>query len=454
MSAQHILVVEDRERLRRMMARALEQEGYQVSVAEGVADGIEAAEKLTLDLVLTDLKMPDGSGLEVVAAVRQHQSRTPVIVITGFGTVGDAVEAMKRGATDFLEKPLDIEQLYALVRTHLGGEIADFEAPGAPPIIGRHPALRAALRLVEKVAPTDSTVLISGESGTGKELVARAVHALSKRAEGAFVAVNCAALPEALVENELFGHEKGAYTGADRRTAGHFEKAAGGTLFLDEIGELPIAVQGKVLRVIEERVFERVGGSGPLAADVRLVAATNRDLAAMTEEGSFRSDLYFRLDVFPIELPPLRARQGDIALLSRHLLSRLAPRLGRPAPTLDGNALKLLEAEAWPGNVRQLANVLERAAIIASGPRLGAADLESVLSAAARRGKAPQAEARPAEAPSAGARADIDDPEAVAQALRETGGDKKAAAERLGVSYRTLQRRIRAFDLEGVPRYR
>lgn len=430
--SQRILVVEDRDSLRRMMRRALEQEGYTVATAADVPAGESAVRVETFDLVLTDLKLPVGSGLDIVAAVQRHQPSTPVVVITGYGTVTDAVEAMKRGAADFLEKPLDIQRLYALVRRYLDEPASPeaFEVAGAPPIIGRHPALRAALRLIMKVAPTESTVLITGESGTGKELAARAVHALSPRACGPFVAVNCAALPEALVENELFGHEKGAYTGASQRSTGRFEQASGGTLFLDEIGELPPAVQGKVLRVIEERVFERVGGV-TVQADARLVAATNRDLGAMTADGSFRADLFYRLEVFPIELPPLRARTGDVPLLVRHLIATLAQRLGVAAPTVTAGAETLLAAQPWPGNVRQLANLLERALILSEGPRLDAPQLAPLLRQVA-----------------------VDEAAAVRQALHATGGDKQAAASRLGISYRTLQRKVKQFDLEGVPKYR
>jgi DNA-binding NtrC family response regulator len=292
--------------------------------------------------------------------------------------------------------------------------------------------LRAALRLLQRVGPTESTVLLTGESGTGKELFARALHALSPRRAGPCVALNCAAIPETLIENELFGHEKGAFTGADRRQAGRFEQAAGGTLFLDEIGELPLAVQGKVLRALEERTFERVGGGRTQRADVRLVAATNRDLAGMADDGEFRSDLFFRLNVFPIELPPLRERASDIPLLARHLLAEIARRHHAEPPRLEEAAAGLLAAEPWPGNVRELANVLERAVILAEGPALGAADLRPLL--------------HPLASPA--------DRERIRQALVAADGDKRAAAESLGISYRALLRKIKEHDLEGVPKYR
>jgi DNA-binding NtrC family response regulator len=343
---------------------------------------------------------------------------------------------MKQGAVDFLEKPLEIEDLFRLVARLLGGEGDSecFEPPGGPAIVGRHPSLRQALRLLERVAPTESTVLLTGESGTGKELFARAIHALSPRLQGPFVAVNCAAIPEALMENELFGHEKGAFTGADRRQSGRFEIAAGGTLLLDEVGELSQPVQAKVLRVLEERTFERVGGGATQRAHVRLVAATNRNLEQMVETGAFRADLYFRLDVFPIALPPLRERSTDIPPLCRHLLARIAERHRVPAPELRERAAELLAAQPWPGNVRQLANVLERALILAPGPRLDVVDLKPLL--------------EPLGDPAAAER------ERLRETLAETDGDKRRAAELLGVSYRTLLRRIKEHDLEGFPRYR
>jgi len=429
-----LLIVEDRDSLRRMLERALGEEGYEVAAAADGRAGIRLLGEQSFDFVLTDLKLPDVSGLEVLEASRTAQPRAPVVVLTGYGTVGAAVEAMKLGAYDFLEKPLEIDDLSRLIERAIGerGETAVFRVPGAPPILGAHPLLRAALRLLQRVGPTESTVLLTGESGTGKELFAQAIHALSPRRGGPCVALNCAAIPETLIENELFGHEKGAFTGADRRQPGRFELAQGGTLLLDEIGELPLAVQGKVLRVLEERTFERVGGGRTLRADVRLVAATNRDLSAMVAAGEFRSDLYFRLNVFPIELPPLRERASDIPVLAGHLLAEIARRHGVEPPRLEEAAAELLAGEPWPGNVRELANVLERAVILSEGPAIRASDLRPLL--------------RPLKA--AGER------DRLKQALTEADGDKRRAAEILGMSYRALLRKVRELDLEGVPRYR
>jgi len=429
-----ILIVEDRDSLRRMLEAALGQEGYDVAAAADGQGGIRLLAARPFDFVLTDLKLPDVSGLRVLEASRAAQPRVPVVVLTGYGTVGAAVEAMKLGAYDFLEKPLELDDLSRLIEQALGerDESAVFHAPGAPALVGAHPRFRAALRLLQKVGPKESNVLLTGDSGTGKELFARSIHALSPRRGGPFVALNCAAIPEPLLENELFGHEKGAFTGADRRVAGRFELAEGGTLFLDEIGELPSGVQSKVLRVLEARTFERVGGGRTLRADVRLVAATNRDLAAMVESGEFRADLFFRLNVFPIDLPALKERASDIPLLARHLVAEIARRHHAEPPRLEEAALDLLAAQAWPGNIRELANVLERAVILADGPLLRAADLQALL--------------RPLVAPS--------ERESLKAALVAAEGDKRRAAEILGMGYRSLLRKVKEHDLEGVPKYR
>ncbi len=429
-----ILIVEDRDSLRRMLELALGQEGYEVATAADGRAGMRLLAERPFDFVLTDLKLPDVSGIEVLEASRAAQPRVPVVVLTGYGTVGAAVEAMKLGAYDFLEKPLEIDDLTRLIERAIGerDEAAVFRVAGAPAIVGSHPRLRAAIRLLQRVGPTESNVLLTGESGTGKELFARAIHSLSARRGGPCVALNCAAIPETLIENELFGHEKGAFTGADRRQPGRFEQAEGGTLFLDEIGELPVGVQGKVLRVLEERTFERVGGGRTLRADVRLVAATNRDLAGMVDDGEFRADLFFRLNVFPIELPPLRERPSDIPLLAHHLLAEIARRHKAEPPRLEEAAAELLMAEPWPGNVRELANVLERAVILADGPAIRAIDLRPLL--------------HPLAAPG--------ERERLKQALVAADGDKREAAGILGMSYRTLLRKVKEHDLEGVPKYR
>ena len=434
-----ILVVEDRESLRLLLERALGEEGYQVEAVETAEAALESIGRRRLDLILTDLKLPGLSGLEVVRAARDARPPVQVLVMTAYGTVGAAVEAMRLGALDFLEKPVEIDVLFDRVARALGAASPDageaFEAPDGTRIVGRHPRLRAALHLLDRVAPTETTVLLLGESGTGKELFARALHSLSGR-QGPFVALNCAAIPEALLENELFGHERGAFTGADRRQEGRFVAARGGTLFLDEIGELPLAVQGKLLRVLEDRVVERIGGGRAERVDVRLVAATNRNLRELAENGEFRRDLLYRLDVFSIELPALRDRRDDIGILARNLLRQLSAKLGRSTIEIDEAAIERLEGCDWPGNVRELSNVLERTVILSPvdrpSRRLTAADLESALQPLAN---LPSEEER------------------LRAALRAADGDRESAAERLGWSARTLRRRIREFGLEGFPKY-
>src|SRR5215210_3406347 len=328
-----ILLVEDKESLRRVLRLTLEQAGYSVTEAEDARAGAQEITRVPHRIVLTDLRMPHGSGLDVLRAARAADPDIPVIVMTGFGSIDEAVQAMKDGAHDFLQKPVDSNHLLLLVERAL--EQARLRTEnillreewsrryGFPRIIGESDAIKRAVAETQRVAPTEATVLLLGESGTGKELFARAVHHLSDRRDKPFVAVNCAAIPETLIENELFGHERGAFTGANDRRLGKFELASSGTVFLDEIGELPLAVQGKLLRVIEEKVVDRIGGRAPVPVDVRVVAATNRDLKAAVESSEFRRDLFFRLAVFPIEIPPLRDRENDIVLLAKHFAGQL-----------------------------------------------------------------------------------------------------------------------------------
>ncbi|HQP87067.1 MAG TPA: sigma-54 dependent transcriptional regulator, partial [Thermoanaerobaculia bacterium] len=448
--AAEILLVEDRESLRSMLAETLGGEGYRV---EAVATGDEAVRRLSegrrYALVLTDLKLPGADGLAVLDAALANDPSVPVVLLTGYGTVETAVAAMKRGAADFLNKPVDVDLLLLLVKRHVEARRSavarallaeEAGLAGMPRILGRSPALADALERLRRAAPSDVTVLLTGESGTGKELFARALHALSPRRAGPFVAVNVAALPEGLVENELFGHEKGAYTGAGERRAGRFELADGGTLFLDEIGELPLGAQTKLLRAVEERTFLRVGGTVPLSVDVRLVVATNRDLAARVKAGAFREDLYYRLDVFPVKLPPLRARREDVPELARAFARSSGEGARGRAFEIGAGAAEKLAAWDWPGNVRELKNVVERAVLLAEGPVIRPADvvlgapgedapttptLDGTLEETAERWRRAGEAAR------------------IRRALEEAGGDRTAAAAALDIPLKRLAQRLR-----------
>jgi DNA-binding NtrC family response regulator len=453
-----ILVVEDKESLRGMLRKTLEARGYSV---EESADAYEARRKIQASrflVVLTDLRLPAGSGFDVLQASKDADAQAPVIVMTAFGTVDDAVRAMKEGATDFLTKPVDTEHLLLVLERAMEGQRLQTKYVllkeeyqrrfGLPKMMGEDPALKETMLAIQRAAATDATVLVLGESGTGKELMSRALHQLSARAKGPFVAINCAAIPENLLENELFGHEKGAFTGATGRKIGRAEMAHHGTLFLDEIGDMPLSLQGKILRLVQERQFERVGGVQTITVDVRVVAATNRDLKAAVERKEFREDLYFRLSVFPVEIPPLRRRRGDIIPLAEAFLERSAREMGRRGLRLSDEARRTLLEHAWPGNVRELQNCLERAAILCDGVdirpehlRLGStADSGPTLADVMDlTGPLEEVTAR------AAARAEQ---EAIRLALRNCENDSAAAAERLGMSVPALRRRLKALDLD------
>ncbi|HLK03036.1 MAG TPA: sigma-54 dependent transcriptional regulator [Candidatus Acidoferrum sp.] len=381
-----LLLVEDKNELRAMLRKALERNGYSVDEAP---DGTSAIQKLRArryQLVLSDLKMPGASGLDVLRETKQADSTIPVILLTAFGSVEEAVSAMKEGAFDFLQKPVDLDHLKVLVqRAARQQELLrenlllreEFAARyGLPRIVGEHASIRDLSQQIQRVAQTDSTVLLLGESGTGKELFARAVHHLSPRREQPFVALNCAAIPEGLVENELFGHERGAFTGAGARKAGKMDLAHRGTLFLDEIGELPLAIQAKLLRVLEERSFERVGGTQSIEVDVRIVVATNRDLHKSVAEKSFREDLYFRISAVPLTVPPLRERGNDVLLLAEHFLAKFAGEFAKAGVHLSDDAKRRILEYPWPGNVRELQNAIERAVILSDSPAISAEVLQ------------------------------------------------------------------------------
>jgi len=442
-----ILIVEDDRTFRSLLQTILSKEGYSPQVVETAEEGLELLGRSQFDLVLSDLKLPGMSGLELFRNLLDRGTPPPFILLTAFGTIEEAVAAMKEGVADFLTKPLkDPESLRVLVRKilHSSSRERDYlalketESAGLPPdqLIFAGQAMGEVRRLVLEVAPTTATVLLQGESGTGKELVARAIHLYSPRKQQAFVAVNCAAIPENLLESELFGHERGAFTGANATRRGKFELAQGGTLFLDEIGELPLILQAKLLRVLQERRFERVGGSQELLAEVRVVAASNRDLSVEVQDKRFREDLFYRLNVFPIQLPPLRERHDMLPELVDYFIRRFARLTGKSVSGIEERALAQLCDYAWPGNIRELQNVIERAVILGQG-RLGLAQLPDTLSAK----QAPEAPAGPL--------LEELERQAILKALRACGDNRRLAAEKLGISKRTLQYRLKRYGLSG-----
>ena len=452
-----LMVVDDDAGVREFLVDALRDAGHSVAAATTAETALATLRSEGFDLVVTDLRLPGLSGLELLRRIRGEQPETEVLVLTAHGSVDAAVEAMKLGAFDFLQKPLaSPEELELVVERGLERrslrslrDRAEREET-APVALGYgDPAMELVESSLRRVARTEATVVLLGESGTGKEVAARAIHAWSPRAAGPFVAVNCAAISEALLESELFGHERGAFTGAVAARRGRLELAAGGTFFLDEVAELRPELQAKLLRVLQERRYERVGGTRTLVADVRWVAATHRDLDALVAAGAFREDLYHRLMVFPVRLPPLRERSGDIGPLAAVLLRAIAREIGRPDLRLDSGATAALATASWPGNVRELRNVLERAAILADSPVLTAADLRGLMTPQQVPESARVPRPPTAEAPEAAAELTLAALEraAIVAALAAVGGHRRRAAERLGIGLRTLYEKLQRYRI-------
>jgi DNA-binding NtrC family response regulator len=434
-----VLVVDDDADMAEMVARHLAGDGFTAAAVTGGARAIQRLAEESFDVVLTDVVMDDVDGLAVLREAQRLHPRTRVILMTAFGSLENAIAALREGAADYLTKPFKMAEVSVAVRRALDevrlreenkrlrdevGERYRLER-----MLGTSPAMKAVLEQVAEVAASNATVLLLGESGTGKELVARAIHWHGPRAGGPFVAVNCAAIPDTLLESELFGHEKGSFTGATQRRRGLVAEADGGTLFLDEIAEMPLTLQPKVLRVLQDRMVRPVGGREETVVDVRVISATNRDLHDLVRAGRFREDLYYRLAVIPIRLPSLRERPEDISLLAAHFLERAAATLGKRIEGFDEEATAWLAQHRWPGNVRELENVVERAVTLARGPRIALGDLKIEFAS----GVAPSAGPRPTLAEL--------EREYIRRVLQETKGDKRAAARILGVSVRTLQRR-------------
>jgi DNA-binding NtrC family response regulator len=449
-----VLLVEDKESLRLALAQTLKGHGLSVETCADTYEAKRALARTTFGVVLTDLKLPAGSGFDVIAAALKVGPETDVIVMTAFGSIEDAVKAIREGASDFLTKPVDTDHLLLLVDRALDRrrlkrravllEEELQERMSLPRLVGTSAGLKEALLQVQRVAPSDTTVLILGESGTGKELLARSVHQLSPRAKGPFVAINCAAIPESLLENELFGHEKGAFTGAGSRKLGRVEMAQGGTLFLDEIGELPLSLQPKILRLVQEKEFDRVGGTETRQVDVRLVTATNRDLRAMVAAREFREDLYFRLSVIEVSIPPLRARRDDILPLAESFLEKFSRDAGRRRPlTLSPESVRALTRHAWPGNVRELQNGIERAVILCGGDVVEPEHLRIEPQSANRPSIGDVIDLRGAINEVRDRAADAAEAAMVARALDAADGSIEGAAEALGLTANALRKRIR-----------
>ena len=464
----NILIVDDDSQLRGSFAKLLVQEGYAVDTA---VTGEEAVEKIRLaapDLMITDVKLPGINGIETFKAVRQIESKMPVIVMTAYGTTEMAIEATKLGAFDYVLKPFEVPEMLDLIRQALEtgrfmrSKVALNQEPevGKEAIIGKSSPMQDLYKAIGRASPTDATVLIRGESGTGKELVARAIYQHSLRADKPFLVINCVAIPETLLESELFGYEKGAFTGAVHRRIGKIEQATGGTLFLDEIGDMPMGIQAKILRMLQEKSIERLGGRQTIPVDVRVVAATNRNLEAAIEEGRFREDLYYRLNVVSLYLPPLRERPEDVTLLADYFLRRFARQMGVDNPGITAEALALLTGYTWPGNVRELANAMEKCLIFSRGKPIGPSDVaQQVIGADHRPGQAP---APPDETIRSWARQalalggenllnELTDHVAgliISEALTMTGGNRTRAAELLGLSRPTLLAKIDKHNLK------
>jgi DNA-binding NtrC family response regulator len=452
-----ILVIEDKDSMRDMLKQTLEADGYLVVPARDGAEGIRKLSDERIGLVLTDLKLPKKDGFEVLKAVKQENPLLPVIVMTAFGTIETAVKAVKEGAYDFLTKPFDTDHLLVIIKRALDAtrlatenvllkeELSD--KLGMPKIIGKSACMLEITSKIQKVAPTNATVLIHGESGTGKELFARAIHYLSQRKVAPFLAINSAAIPRELLESELFGYERGAFTGADARKLGKLELADKGTVFLDEIGDMDLALQAKLLRVLQEQVIERVGGGKPIRIDVRVVAATNKDIEKAVAAKQFREDLFYRLNVFPITIPPLRERRDDIPALAHNFLNKFSAEVRKGPITVSDEAMDILMKSPWKGNVRELENVIERAVIYADGGVIRSQDL-GISEASIRDALADNV---PMDGPLhviAETATRIAESRRIRQVLKQTGGNKSRASEILQVSYKTLLTKIKDYQLE------
>ncbi len=443
LGARSVLVVDDEPGIRMALKANFQREGWQVETASGAGEAIRKFGEMPFPLVVTDVRMPDGDGLHVMRSVRISNPSTAVIILTAFGTVPEAVQAIQGGACDYLTKPFAFDQLQSAVnRVMQHAQAPDATTLSGVEIIGNSPSLLRALDRARHAALANADVLVEAESGTGKELLARFIHEVSSRRDKPFVAVNCAAVPEQLLESELFGHTKGAFTGAATSKAGKFEMANGGTLLLDEIGEMPLDLQPKLLRVLQEREVERLGDTRTTPVNIRIVATTNVSLQSMVEQGRFRADLYYRLNVIPLTLPPLRERREDIPVLAKHFVAKSARQTGRPAPLLHPDFIAGLQQHAWPGNARELANFMHRIVALNDSTEIGPEHLAPEL----LKPKTPTS-LPPSIPMQAGTSMRELERQLLATTLELTGGNRTRAAEMLGVSLRTIRNKIREFGL-------
>jgi len=446
-----ILIVDDEQNVSQLLKKVLAKKGYVTHAASSAHEALEIINACHINIVITDIRMPVMNGIELLKEIKTQDSSIAVILVTAFATLETAVEALKMGARDYITKPFDLEEIYSAISHIVGNGHDELEADllvvneqaANNYLTAKSAVMQHLLKLLNQVAGSNATVMLYGETGTGKEVASKVIHDLSGRKGKPFIKVNCAAIPDALLESELFGYEKGAFTGAATKKPGRFELADGGSIFLDEIGDMPLSIQAKLLRVLQEREFERLGGIKTIKVDVRIIAATNKDLANLVKQGVFREDLYYRLNVVPIEIPPLRERKDDIPVLVEHFLLRAADISGNAPKQITDEAVKALADYNWPGNIRELENIIERCVVVTAGNLITLEDLPQYIAMCDAAGTAP-----PAKTNTLDETVDNAEKSAIVKILRECNGNRTHASEKLGISRRSLHRKIIRYDIE------